>query len=96
MPFFTVTESNLSTIIRVERIEKDGVHQNWVFAINDEDGNYYDWKDTELGASASNDEQRIAIHNFLTTKCNKKPAKPIIIKSTNTDIINTTVGATGP
>ena len=93
--FFNSDEANASNIVRAERQEKDGVHQYWVFGVEDEDGNYCDWKDTTLGASASYAEQRTAIHTHLTTACYKIPAQPVILLEESA-VIGTTVGATAP
>jgi len=93
MAKFTTEEANSSIIVRAESQLKDGVHQYWVFGVNDGDGNYYDWKDPSLNGSATDSEQKIAIFNCLTTICEKKVIKPVVSTESNEDIINTTVGS---
>jgi hypothetical protein len=92
MANFTTEEANACTISRAEKVTKDGVHLYWIFGINDSDGNYHDWKDTELVGNADDATQKAAIHSHLVNECTKKPAKPVIINISNDDIINTTVG----
>ena len=96
MAFFTSNQANASSIVRAESVTSNGTHTHWVFGIIDEDGNYCDWSDSTLSATASNSEQRTAIHDHLTTSCEKVPAPPTILHIDNDDIIDTVVGATGP
>lgn len=94
MPTFNSEQANLSNIVRAEQISKDGEHSHWVFGVEDEDGIYYDWKDTTLGASASTAEQKSAIHNFLVQNVQKQQPRPVIQIQSSDEIIGTTVGAT--
>jgi hypothetical protein len=92
MSHFTTEEANACTITRAEKVSKDGIHLYWVFGINDADGNYHDWKDTELAEDADDTTQKTSIHTHLINKCTKKPAKPVIIVNTSDSIIGQTIG----
>jgi len=92
MANFTAEEASGCTITRAEKVSKDGVHQYWVFGITDIEGNYHDWKDSDLAESADDAAQKSAISDHLTTSCNKRGSKPVITNVSNDDIINTIVG----
>lgn len=94
MSLFTTEQANNSNISRAESITTDGSHSYWVFGVIDEDGIYYDWKDHTLVGTASNQEQKTAIHDYLVANCEKKTPQPVIQTSTSDDIIDTLVGAT--
>ncbi|CAG7581081.1 MAG: hypothetical protein SLAVMIC_00654 [uncultured marine phage] len=94
MGLFTSDEANASNIVRAESIESDGSHSYWVFGIEDEDAIYYDWKDATLSGTASNADQKVAIHDFLTSNCEKKVPTPVITVNANDEIIGETVGST--
>lgn len=94
MSLFTTEQANASNIVRAESVTSNGTHTHWVFGVTDEDVNYYDWSDSVTSATATNDEQRVAIHDYLTSSCEKVQALPTIIHIDNTDIVDTVVVAT--
>lgn len=91
MANFTAQQANACKYTRCESFKIDGVHQFWVIAVIDEDGLYYEWKDTTLPGNANETAVKSA---SMTTLLGMEKRVPQPVKSSDTldDIIGQTVG----
>jgi hypothetical protein len=93
MHLFTIDEAKSCTINKnTSKLYEDGIFKNWIMAVNDVDGYYYNWEDDETTEMASDATIKLNIYNFLITKCYKMGENPVFSSSTVDTIINTTIG----
>jgi hypothetical protein len=75
MALFTPQEASGATISKCQAKFSDTgqtQHMYYVFAVNDADGFYYDWKDKDLEAGASTAAIKTAIYDHLVANVTKK------------------------
>ena len=75
MELMTSSEASACTIVKMEKRVK-GSDTEWVVAVHDADGNYYDMKLSGLGDDPSKNDLKTAISNQLQ-KMEKQPAKVV-------------------
>jgi hypothetical protein len=75
MAIFTPQEASGTTISKCEaKFSDSGMtnHLYYIFAVNDEDGITYDWKDKELEAGADQETIKLAIYDHLVASVTKR------------------------
>jgi len=76
MANFTRTEARASNIVRMEKKMNGSTFVGWVFGVNDADGNYVDWLDTDTSDRATKTTIKTAIENHLQTL--EKRSAPVV------------------
>jgi len=92
MATFSQTEAEACVVKRCESVLSNSTHQYYVFAVNDDNGEYYEWSNQTLGASASHIDIKNSIVSHLQTEEKRNPS-PIITHVSDSGVIGATVSS---
>ena len=93
MANFTNEESMNCVIQRCESVQSDGVHQYYVFAVIDDNGEYYEWTDNVLSGTATDLEIKTSVCDRLCSNIDKKVPGPVIAHIPSSTIIGSTISS---
>ena len=91
---YSLSDIQACTVVRLEKISKNGKYCGWIIGINNKDGIYLDWTDKSLTANPSKEDMRNAIASHLCTEDSIPPKESITSKSMDATNENNVLGET--